>query len=362
MKLIAGVGMLLLLCTGCASVTQGTSHSLRIETETAKGEAIDDADCSLTNDHGTTQMQSGRSSPVRRSSQDLQVTCASPGQPDANARLVSRANAGMAGNILIGGGIGAMIDHNSGAAYTYPSWVRLVFGEFATFDRRDEREGSPMHATGGAVIQASTAAVLQTRGPSVAAQGAIPTEVATLGVLRAGDTFDYVVTDRMTGRSQTVLLRADRADGMQISFNSGARVEKQNGEVVSILTPVAGELDLVTPPGGWMSAGRLPKGSWTLSFNSIVPGSQLRYDLTADAGREQLVRVAAGQFRAIRIELRGWVQKHVSNFVLRGSYRASAWFSPELRRVVRFEAKTQSVGPGVLLIDETVELARVGRD
>jgi hypothetical protein len=35
----------------------------------------------------------------------------------------------------IGGGIGAIIDHNKGTAYTYPTWVQRVF------DRSNENEG-----------------------------------------------------------------------------------------------------------------------------------------------------------------------------------------------------------------------------
>ncbi len=53
-------------------------------------------------------------------------------------------NAGMFGNILIGGGIGAFIDHNRGTAYTYPSWIQLVFGQTLVFDRREEKTGQPL--------------------------------------------------------------------------------------------------------------------------------------------------------------------------------------------------------------------------
>ncbi|MNV07072.1 hypothetical protein D3C71_974830 [compost metagenome] len=41
----------------------------------------------------------------------------------------------MAGNIVLGGVIGAVVDHNRGTAYTYPTWVELVFGESLVFDR-----------------------------------------------------------------------------------------------------------------------------------------------------------------------------------------------------------------------------------
>jgi hypothetical protein len=74
----------------------------------------------------------------------MDITCTTAGQPHAKGRAISRATAGLAGNILIGGGIGAIIDHNKGTAYTYPTWLQLVFGQTLVFDRRDEKEGSPV--------------------------------------------------------------------------------------------------------------------------------------------------------------------------------------------------------------------------
>lgn len=50
---------------------------------------------------------------------------------------------GLAGNIIFGGGIGAIIDHNKGTAYTYPSWIQLVFGKSLVFDRSTEKDGQP---------------------------------------------------------------------------------------------------------------------------------------------------------------------------------------------------------------------------
>ena len=50
----------------------------------------------------------------------------------------------MAGNIILGGGIGAIIDHNKGTAYTYPTWMQLVFGQTLVFDRSDEKDGQPV--------------------------------------------------------------------------------------------------------------------------------------------------------------------------------------------------------------------------
>ena len=144
-SIIAGASVL--ASTGCASFVNETTHPVKLETLTQQGQAVGGAECRLTNDRGSMLVLSGETSQVRRSSKDLDIVCRHPDNPDAVARAVSRANAGMAGNILIGGGIGAIIDHNKGTAYTYPTWVQLVFGKTLVFDRNDERAGQAVRST-----------------------------------------------------------------------------------------------------------------------------------------------------------------------------------------------------------------------
>jgi uncharacterized protein YceK len=129
--------------SGCASVMNDTSHGMKVETKTQSGELVTGADCKLTNDYGTATVKSGDTAAVRRSSKDLDIRCVHPQNPDAVARAVSRVNGGMFGNIILGGGIGAIVDHNRGTAYTYPTWVQLVFGKTLVFDRNVEEEGKP---------------------------------------------------------------------------------------------------------------------------------------------------------------------------------------------------------------------------
>lgn len=129
---------------GCASIVNETTQPMKLETRTKAGAPLSGADCSVSNDYGTTAVKSGTTIQVRRSSKDMDITCKHPENPDAVARAISRANAGLAGNIIFGGGIGAIIDHNKGTAYTYPTWVQLVFGETLVFDRTDEKDGQPV--------------------------------------------------------------------------------------------------------------------------------------------------------------------------------------------------------------------------
>lgn len=138
--LIAGA----LALTGCASIMNDSTHPVKIETKTVDGTLVAGAECTVSNDYGTTTVKSGETRPMRRSSKDMDITCTQAGQPEAKGRAISRANAGLAGNIIFGGAVGAIIDHNKGTAYTYPTWLQLVFGQTLVFDRRDENEGSPV--------------------------------------------------------------------------------------------------------------------------------------------------------------------------------------------------------------------------
>lgn len=138
---------LLVAATGCATIVNDSTQPVRVETKTSSGSTIAGADCKISNDYGVTTAKSGATVNVRRSSKDLDITCRHPDNPEAMARAISRANAGMAGNIIFGGGIGAIIDHNKGTAYTYPTWIQLVFGKTLVFDRSDEKEGQPVLGT-----------------------------------------------------------------------------------------------------------------------------------------------------------------------------------------------------------------------
>jgi len=146
-----------LAATGCATVVNEATHPIKVETHTAKGETVVGADCKLTNDRESVTVKSGNTAEVRRSASDLDIVCTHPDNPDASARAISRANSGMFGNIIIGGAVGAIIDHNKGTAYTYPTWVQLVFGKVMVFDRNKEKDGGPVAGEVTGATSTSTA-------------------------------------------------------------------------------------------------------------------------------------------------------------------------------------------------------------
>jgi hypothetical protein len=129
--------------TGCASIVNDSNAPIRFETVNAAGVEVKDAECKLENDYGQQKVTTPATINVRRSSKDLQITCTKTGEIDGRGVAISRANAGLAGNIIFGGGIGAIIDHNKGTAYTYPQWIQVVMGKLRTFDRKADVEGKP---------------------------------------------------------------------------------------------------------------------------------------------------------------------------------------------------------------------------
>lgn len=150
---------------GCASVMNENTHPMTIETKTASGQLVAGADCKWTNDRGSASVKSGVSTLVRRSNDDMNIECNHPEHKAATAKAISRANAGMFGNILIGGGIGAVIDHNQGTAYTYPTWVQLVYGKALLFDRRDQKEDLPTPGSDTGVVPVASAEIAAPTAP-----------------------------------------------------------------------------------------------------------------------------------------------------------------------------------------------------
>ena len=132
--------------SGCATITTDSGQSLRIETFAESGEEVRGALCKLDNDNGSYQVTTPGSVTVRKSSVDLAIDCTAPNQPAAKAAVTSRVGPGMFGNIIFGGGIGAIIDHSKGTAYNYPTWLQLVFGRTLSFDRNEHEDGKPTPA------------------------------------------------------------------------------------------------------------------------------------------------------------------------------------------------------------------------
>lgn len=128
--LFLGLIMGSLLTSGCSSITgDGTSQNISVLTYAEDNQDIIGANCELANDEGMWTTVTPNSVMIHRSNKDLQVDCKKQGHKDGHATLVSKTKANMFGNILFGGGVGAIIDHNNGSAYEYPPTVKVKMGD-----------------------------------------------------------------------------------------------------------------------------------------------------------------------------------------------------------------------------------------
>lgn len=126
------------LASGCATITSEEMQPVTVTTKTVTGENVEKAKCELKNERGTWQVESPGVISVRRSAEDLMVECKKDGYGNGILRAISRAAGGMWGNIIFGGGIGAIIDHNKGTGYNYPDTLPVKMGESVTVDRNEQ--------------------------------------------------------------------------------------------------------------------------------------------------------------------------------------------------------------------------------
>ncbi len=130
--------VLLPIFAGCATITGSEMQTVSVTTQAPDKTSVAKADCSLKNDKGIWQVTTPGFVSVHRSAEDLDVDCKEDGMTDGLAKAISRAGGDMFGNIIFGGGIGAIIDHEKGTGYNYPDTIAVVMGTSTVIDRRDE--------------------------------------------------------------------------------------------------------------------------------------------------------------------------------------------------------------------------------
>lgn len=131
-------GTVILLSSGCASVSLESTQGLAVTTVDAQGKSVAGATCTFTNDKGQVKLEkTPGEARVRRSPVDMDVICIKAGEADGTARLISRAGR-MWGNFILGGGIGALVDHGTGKGYNYPYIFEVVMGNFNEYDRHNQ--------------------------------------------------------------------------------------------------------------------------------------------------------------------------------------------------------------------------------
>lgn len=142
---LAGAAALLLLITGCASIIEGTSQTITLNTNPPG------ADCALERE-GTVI---GRVTPtpgsvvIEKTKHDITISCTKGGYQEATYLNKSGAAGATFGNIVLGGGIGWAIDSASGADNKYDSPINLTLVpvEVAPVSEQPQPLSQPLAAT-----------------------------------------------------------------------------------------------------------------------------------------------------------------------------------------------------------------------
>lgn len=110
--------------SGCSTMVNGTVQTVAIKS-TPSG-----ANCILTREGGL-QVGAVASTPqqlaIPKSQKNVFVECRKPGLESAKGQLPSQIDPSVAGNVLVGGLVGGVVDFASGAAYQYPKEVTVYF-------------------------------------------------------------------------------------------------------------------------------------------------------------------------------------------------------------------------------------------
>lgn len=131
MKLISllSVICLSLLLGGCATITGNSMQPVMVQACDQNNNPVNDVQCKLSNDKGTWFVKAPSTVMVHKSAGVLQVEANKEGYNPAYTTVDSKVGAGMFGNIIFGGVIGAVVDHSKGTAYNYPKAISVTMSE-----------------------------------------------------------------------------------------------------------------------------------------------------------------------------------------------------------------------------------------
>ena len=119
--ILAGAGLVLLAATGgCASITNGTSQSINVNSDPGE------ADCTLTRDgRELATVKTPAPVKVKRESRTIHVLCRKEGFRDGETTMDARFETATLGNLILGGVVGLAVDAASGAYQRYDGLVMV---------------------------------------------------------------------------------------------------------------------------------------------------------------------------------------------------------------------------------------------
>lgn len=146
-KIIAAL-MSLLLCAGCSTMTGGSGQNVSVQTYDTNGTEVSGAVCDMSNNKGKWFVTTPGSTGITRSNDNLAVVCKKENYEPGTASVVSATKGSMFGNIILGGGIGAIVDHNNGSAYEYPIFFKVMMGTSTVIDETKKKSQTEANGAG----------------------------------------------------------------------------------------------------------------------------------------------------------------------------------------------------------------------
>lgn len=116
--------VVLLSMTGCASITGSKLQPVSVQT-VQDSQEVAGVGCTLTNDAGKWFVTTPGSVTIQKSTGDLSVDCKKD-ELSGRETVVSKNNTAVWGNIVFGGGIGYVVDRNTGAGFDYPNSITVA--------------------------------------------------------------------------------------------------------------------------------------------------------------------------------------------------------------------------------------------
>jgi hypothetical protein len=119
--ILACAGLTLLgAAGGCASITNGTSQSINVNSDPGE------ADCTLTRDgRELATVKTPAPVKVKRESRTIHVLCKKEGFRDGETSMDARFETATLGNLILGGVVGLAVDAASGAYQRYDGFVMV---------------------------------------------------------------------------------------------------------------------------------------------------------------------------------------------------------------------------------------------
>lgn len=124
----------LLSVSGCATLTGSSTQTIDLSTLDARNRPLRGVTCTLTHGPGSYVVDTPVTGlEIQRSSTDLEIECRR-GSQVARGTVVAHAESSIAYAFIPGGSLATLVDHATGAMYTYPSPLQLRIGQHLRFE------------------------------------------------------------------------------------------------------------------------------------------------------------------------------------------------------------------------------------